>query len=86
MHIGNYTLHPLINGLSDHDGQILQLTNLSLNISTQPNETKIIHNFCKHNIHNFKTNLSYEVWDTVFVSMMLMKYLITAMKFLNITQ
>jgi hypothetical protein len=22
-HIGNYTLHPLINGLSDHDGQIL---------------------------------------------------------------
>ena len=66
MHIGNYTPHPLINGLSDHDGQILQLTNLSLNISTQPNETKIIHNFCKHNIHNFKTNLRYEIWDTVF--------------------
>ena len=64
--------------------RMLQLTNL--NILTQPNETKIIRNFSKHNIRNFKTNLSYEVWDTVFVSMMLMKYLITAMKFLNITQ
>jgi len=63
-HVGNYTLHPLINGLSDYDGQILQLTNL--NIPTQSNETKIIRNFSKHNIHNFKTHLSYEIWDTVF--------------------
>ena len=38
MHIGNYTLHPLINGLSDHDGQIIQLTNL--NILTQPTKLK----------------------------------------------
>jgi hypothetical protein len=30
MHVGNYTLHPLINGLSDHDGQILQLRNINI--------------------------------------------------------
>jgi exonuclease III len=63
-HVGNYTLHPLFNGLSDHDGQILQLRNI--NIPTRLNETKTICNFSVHNIHNFKTNLSYETWDTIF--------------------
>ena len=63
-HVGNYTLHPLINGLSDHNGQILQLNNI--NISTQLNKTKTVRNFSKHNIQNFKTHLSYEIWDTIF--------------------
>ena len=29
-HVGKYTLYPLINGLSDHDGHILHLTNLHI--------------------------------------------------------
>ena len=63
-HDGTYTLYPIINGLSDHDGQILQLGNMSM--QTQPRETRIIRNFNKHNIQDFKTKLSYEVWDTIF--------------------
>jgi tyrosyl-tRNA synthetase len=64
MHVGNHTLNPLINGLSDRGGQILQLRNI--NIPTRLNTTKTIRNFSKHNIQNFKTNLSYEIWDTIF--------------------
>jgi hypothetical protein len=63
-HKGKYTLYPLINGLSDHDGQIIQLENISK--KTQSIETRIICNFSKHCIHDFKTKLSYEVWDTIF--------------------
>jgi hypothetical protein len=64
MHVCNHTLHPLINGLSDHDGQILQLRNI--NIPTRLNKTKTISNFREHNIQNFKTDLSYEIWNTIF--------------------
>ena len=64
IHVDNHTLHPLINGLSDHDGQILQLNNI--NISTRLNKTKTIRNFSKHNVQNFKIHLSYEIWDTIF--------------------
>jgi hypothetical protein len=39
-HKGKYSLYPLINGLSDHNGQIIQLENIST--QTQPNETIII--------------------------------------------
>ena len=63
-HKGSYTLYPLINGLSDHDGEILQLRNIK--IPTRPSKTKIIRNFSKHNIHSFKTSLSYEIWDSIF--------------------
>jgi hypothetical protein len=63
-HKGKYTIYPLINGLSDHDGQIIQLENMS--IQTQLNETRIIRNFNKHYVHDIKTKLSYEIWDTIF--------------------
>jgi hypothetical protein len=54
----------LINGLSDHDGQVIQLNNI--NIPTRLHKTKTIRNFSKHNIQNFKTHLSYKIWDTIF--------------------
>ena len=63
-HKGKYTIYPLINGLSDHDGQIIQLENMS--VQTQLSETRIIRNFNRHCIHDFKTKLSYEIWDTIF--------------------
>jgi len=45
-HKGKYTLYPLINGLSDHDGQIIQLENTSM--QKQPSEFGIVRNFSKH--------------------------------------
>jgi len=53
-----------MNGLSDHDGQIIQLEIIS--IQTQLSETRIVRNFNKHYIHDFKTKLSYEIWNTIF--------------------
>jgi hypothetical protein len=35
-------------------------------MQTQGNETRTVRNFNKHYIHDFKTKLSYEVWDTIF--------------------
>jgi len=64
IHVGNYTILPLINGLSDHDGQMLQLN--STNTPIQLNKTKTIRNFSKLNIQNFKIHLSYEIWDDIF--------------------
>jgi hypothetical protein len=53
-----------MNGLSDHDDQILQLGNIGM--QTQARETRIIWNFNMHNTRDFKTKLGYEVWDTIF--------------------
>lgn len=62
-HNGKYTVNPLINGLSDHDGQIIKLENISMQI--QPHETRTIRNFNKESIHDFKNKLSYEIWDNI---------------------
>jgi hypothetical protein len=48
-HKGKYTLYPLINGLSDHDRQIIQLDNISM--QTQLSDTRIIRNFNKEYIY-----------------------------------
>jgi hypothetical protein len=63
-HGGKYTLDPFINGLSDHDGQIIKLENIS--IQKQPHETRTIRIFNKDSMHDFKTKLSYEIWDNIF--------------------
>ena len=63
-HIGTYIFCPLINGLSDHDGQIIKLENIS--VQNQSKDTRIMCSINKHSIQNFKTNSSYEIWDEVF--------------------
>jgi hypothetical protein len=50
--------------ISHHDRQLIQLENIRM--QTQPNETRIIRNFNKHYIYDFKTKLSYEIWHTIF--------------------
>lgn len=60
----NYNIYPHINGLSDHDAQIIKLNNLS--IQGQNNATQIIRNFNKHSISNFSIKLSFETWDDTF--------------------
>jgi len=63
-HSGKYNLNPHTNGLSDHDGHIINLENISM--QKQPHETKTIRDFNKDSILDFKINLSYEIWDSIF--------------------
>ena len=58
-----YTIHPLPNGLSDHDGQNLTILNLPI----PSKHIKFIHTtFDNDSITQFKLQLSYEQWDNVF--------------------
>jgi hypothetical protein len=63
-HNGKHSLYPPINGLSDHNSQIIQIENIHTH--TQSSETRIICNFNKHHIQYFKTRLINEVWDSIF--------------------
>ena len=54
-----YTIQPCINGLLDHDAQLLNLNNFSLQTNNdEPNYTRNINN--KSNIAEFKLQLSWE--------------------------
>jgi hypothetical protein len=62
---GNYTICPFVNGLSDHDAQIIYINNIVLR-----NCNKHRHfwgKFNKTSRNEFLTQLSYETWDNVFV-------------------
>ena len=63
-HRGKYTIDPFITGLSDHDGQIIKLGNISM--QKQLHETRTIRIFNKCTIHDFMTKLSYETWGNIF--------------------
>ena len=61
----NFTIKPHINGLSDHDAQLL-----TLDVVTSPNQipNKIsVRNFNKINIENFLNYLSHENWSEIFI-------------------
>ena len=59
-----YTMKPYINGLSDHDAQLLTLNNLAQPISIiKPFYTRSIN---KHAVAKFQSLLSWEKWDNVF--------------------
>jgi hypothetical protein len=51
----NYIRCPLINGLSNHDAQIIKLNNF--NVQEQYNGTPIIRNFNEYTITDFKIKL-----------------------------
>ena len=61
----NYSTHPLVNGLSDHDAQIIKINNITVDIYT--NKTQCIRKFNKFSISQFAINLSYENWDNIFI-------------------
>jgi hypothetical protein len=62
----NFTICPFVNGLSDHDAQILTLKNI--NIPNQIHYTRTIRKINKwYSVAEFKTNLSYESWDNIFI-------------------
>jgi hypothetical protein len=60
----NYSVSPLINGLFDHDAQVLSLFNI--NILNDSNEFYSYRKISKHSLDEFQTNLSYETWENVF--------------------
>jgi exonuclease III len=60
----NYTIKPHINGLSDHDAQILTISNFFVSIiNVDPYYIRIIN---KNAIAEFHLQLSWERWDYVF--------------------
>ena len=54
-----YTVQPCINGLSDHDTQLLTLNNVSI-----PNNN-IKPSFIRNIIAEFQSQLSWEQWDNI---------------------
>jgi hypothetical protein len=60
----NYKIFPLLNGLSDHDAQLLTI-NISSN-QPQEHQTYFKRKINKYTITEFQVKLSYETWDSVF--------------------
>jgi hypothetical protein len=60
----HFIIIPLVNGLSDHDAQLLLLNNLEIQKSKYCCYTKRQIN--RANTENFKFNLSFETWDEIF--------------------
>ena len=62
----NYSICPIINGLSDRDAQSITLNTTSLKQPTKQIMDK--RKFDKNSINDFLTKLSYETWDITFSS------------------
>jgi hypothetical protein len=60
----NYTIIPCISGLSDHDAQLITLTNSYLPISNI--EPTHIRNINKNRAAEFQLQLSWKQWDNLF--------------------
>jgi len=54
----DYIISPLINGLSDHDAQLIMINDI--NLKTLNNTPRYIRNIDKHGIADFKIKLSLE--------------------------
>jgi hypothetical protein len=54
----NYSMHPLVNGLSDHDAQIVTINNIT--VDKHIKKTHRVRKFNKFSIFQFAVNLSYE--------------------------
>jgi hypothetical protein len=60
-------VYPINNGLSDHDAQLLIITNIHL--QTHKHKIPIISSkriFNDQSLLNFQMQLSYETWDDIF--------------------
>jgi hypothetical protein len=60
----NYSICPIINGISDHDAQIIKLP--SFNPEQPSVKHKRIREITELTINDFLEKLSYETWETVF--------------------
>jgi len=60
----NYSVYSLINGLSDHDAQVFSFSDIIV-----PGDRNELYSYRKintHSLNEFRTSLSYEVWENVF--------------------
>ena len=67
--MSTYIVLPFLNGLSDHDTQLLTLkdSNLQdLNSQVQDYYIYTTRDINEYSINEFRTNLSYETWDCIF--------------------
>ena len=75
--ISTYTVLPLLNGLSDHDAQMLTIKDL--NSQVQDYYIYTARDINEYSINEFRTKISYETWDFVFsvskITLMLTPYL-----------
>jgi len=62
--MGNYSICPIINRLSDHDTQSITLH--SFNQRPPPKKHMLIRKINEHTINDFLNKLSCESWDTIF--------------------
>jgi len=60
----NYSVYSLINGLSDHDAQVLSLSDII--VPEDRNELYSCRKTSTHSLNEFQTSLSYEAWENVF--------------------
>jgi hypothetical protein len=81
----NYSIKPLVNGMSDHDAQLLVMENVIK--PTQELTTSYIRNFNSHTIQEFLLRLSMESWEDVFagnnINTIFNKFLDTYLKIFN---
>ena len=81
----NYTIKPLVNGMSDHDAQLLVMENVK--IPTQELTTSYIRHFNDHSVHDFLLRISMENWEDVFAgndsNIIFNKFLDTYLKIFN---
>jgi hypothetical protein len=76
----NYIITPMINGLSDHDAQLLTINEIHLR--NQTCHIKTIRNINKNLIIDFQINLSYESWDNVLPVIMIRTLILCLINFL----
>jgi len=60
----DYIILPIVNGLSDHDAQLITVNNINFKILN--NTPRFIRNISRHGIFDFKFKLSLETWDNIF--------------------
>jgi exonuclease III len=81
----NYIIKPLINGMSDHDAQLLVMENVI--VPAQELTTHHIRNFNDNTIQDFLFHLSMENWEDIFagnnLNIIFNKFLDTYLKIFN---
>jgi hypothetical protein len=60
----NYSVYSLINGLSNHDAQVFNLSDIT--VPDDRNEFYSYRKISTHPLNEFQTSLSYEAWENVF--------------------
>jgi len=61
----NYCIHPLVNGLFNHDAHVITINNIT--VDKRISKTQSIRKFNKSSVSQFAVNLNYENWDNVFI-------------------